>query len=151
MRTGSSSCSEFLALSASDDDEKGDSLNYGFDVGAAMSGPDCWGLQFSYDIWANLLSASTTKCSPPNLGVTINAQNRIAAPGYQYDAAGNLTNGPGISYQYDAENRMKSVNTSGATYTYDASGNRVRKQVGSNFTEYLYFGGQVIGACPAFS
>jgi len=53
------------------------------------SGADCC-LQFGYDIWANLTSASTTKCSPPNLGLTVNALNRIADAGYTYDAAGNL-------------------------------------------------------------
>lgn len=46
---------------------------------------------------------------------------------------------------YDAESRITSVDTNGATYTYDADGNRVRKDVsGSDPTEYIYFGGQPI-------
>src|SRR5262249_39883497 len=47
-------------------------------------------------------------------------------------------------YAYDAESRIKSVDTSGATYTYDADSNRVRKDVGSDATEYIYFQGQPI-------
>jgi RHS repeat-associated protein len=43
------------------------------------------------------------------------------------------------SYTYDAENRVTQVN-SGSTLSnvYDANGRRVRKNVGSSFTEYSY-------------
>jgi YD repeat-containing protein len=49
------------------------------------------------------------------------------------------------SYVYDPENRITQVDSNGATYTYDAEGNRVRKDVsGSPSTEYVYSGGNVI-------
>lgn len=111
---------------------------------AATSGADCWGLQYGYDIWANFTSSSVTKCSAPTQSFSINANNRITNSGFSYDAAGNLLSDGSFTYQWDAENRMKSLNTTGATYTYDAAGLRVRKNVGSDSTEYIYFGGQAI-------
>ena len=51
--------------------------------------------------------------------------------GFAYDAAGNLTADGSFTYQWDGESRMKSLNTTGATYTYDANGMRVRKLSGS--------------------
>jgi len=45
------------------------------------------------------------------------------------------------AYQYDAENRMVSVNGGGENnpeYIYDANGRRVRKKVGSTLTEFIY-------------
>ena len=43
----------------------------------ANSGGNCWGLDYGYDIWANLLSASVTKCTAPMLSLSVNANNRI--------------------------------------------------------------------------
>ena len=92
----------------------------------------CWGLQFGYDIWANLLSAAVTKCTAPALSLTVNTSNRITNGGFTYDAAGNLTIqgacGPVLTYRYDAENRM--TTTAGVTYTYDGDGRRVQKSNG---------------------
>jgi len=51
-------------------------------------------LNHGYDIWANLLSATVTKCSAPPLGLTINTLNRIVDTGFSCDAAGNLTAEP---------------------------------------------------------
>src|SRR5258708_13899989 len=49
------------------------------------------------------------------------------------------------SYVYDSENRIRQVDNGGATYTYDAEGNRIRKDVtGKPSTEYVYSGGNVI-------
>ncbi len=69
--------------------------------------------------------------------------NRITNAFFTYDAAGNLTkdgNGPGThTYQWDAENRLKSVDTgSTASYTYNALGQRVEKLVGTAYTEVAY-------------
>jgi RHS repeat-associated protein len=99
------------------------------------SGADCWGLEFGYDIWANLLSASKksthTACSPPTLSVGVSGKNQLNDSGFAYDAAGNLTNTPnpgGLAITYDAENRMTSA--AGVTYTYDGDGKRVAKSSG---------------------
>ena len=62
---------------------------------------------------------------------------------YCYDAAGNMLDQGGCSnphaYQYDAENRLATT-SGGILYTYDASGQRVVK----NVTQYFYFGGQPV-------
>ncbi len=84
-----------------------------------------------YDIWANLLSASVTKCSAPMLSVGVTMQNKINNTGFSYDAAGNsgfgspvdstgvrtpdLTGDGSLSYTWDAESRMKSA--AGVNYT----------------------------------
>src|SRR6185437_10420657 len=50
-------------------------------------------------------------------------------------------------YTYDAEGRVQTVanvNGTNATYTYDSNGQRIRKDIGANWTEYLYFGGAVL-------
>jgi RHS repeat-associated protein len=47
-------------------------------------------------------------------------------------------------YAYDGENRITTVDITGAKYGYDANGNRVRKDVESNYTEYIYFGSNII-------
>lgn len=66
-----------------------------------------------------------TKCSPPNLALTINTLNRIADPGFTYDAAGNLIAEPQKTYQYDAENRMTQSVVSGVTATYAYDGENI--------------------------
>ena len=68
--------------------------------------------------------------------------NGTSGPTYTYDAAGNMTNDCSHNYAYDAEGRVKTVDTTAAIYTYDADGNRATKDVtGSDSTEYIYFGG----------
>jgi RHS repeat-associated protein len=71
----------------------------------------------------------------------VNTQNRIADTGYGYDAAGNLTAEPGKTYQWDAENRLVSINNgcpSTLCYTYNAEGRRVRKTASGVTTDYVY-------------
>ena len=96
-----------------------------------------------YDVWGN------PNISGPSGGSlrTYNTQNRDTA--YGYDTAGNLTNDGTFTYSYDAEEQLSSFisNSTGsqvANYVYDADGNRVRKNVGSGWTEYIYFGGNII-------
>jgi hypothetical protein len=61
------------------------------------------------------------------------------------DLAGNVTNNGNQQFQYDAESTLISVNSgAAASYVIDPTGNRVRKNVGSNWTEYVYFGDQLM-------
>ncbi len=55
-----------------------------------------------------------------------------------YDAAGNWTGCPALSVSntFDAENRM--ISSSGVTFAYDGSGNRVQKVNGPSTTNYVY-------------
>jgi len=108
----------------------------------ATTGTYAWGLQFGYDIWANLLSATVTQGSAPMLNVSVGTTNRIS--GFCYDAAGNLqaesaSPCPSPAYTYDAENRMKSALN--VNYTYDGDGKRVQK---SNGKLYWYGGGSEV-------
>ncbi len=97
----------------------------------------CRGLTWNYDIWGNRRDQTTTGGSCPEHHPTILASNRIAELGY--DAAGNVTTNAGTTYQYDAENRLISVNGGAvASYVYDAHGRRVEKIAGSTQTHYLY-------------
>jgi hypothetical protein len=59
----------------------------------AASGGDCWGQSYGYDIWANQLSATVTKCSAYMLSLTFNTKNQISNSGFGYDAAGNFRQG----------------------------------------------------------
>jgi len=62
--------------------------------------------------------------------------NRITTSGYSYDSAGNLTNDTIHSYGFDAENKIKTIDSTTA-YVYDGEGQRVRKLVGEN-TRFIY-------------
>ena len=128
----------------------------------ANSGNDCWGLSFGYDRYANLLSASVTKCSAPMLSLSVDPYtNRITNPGFSYGLSGNLTADGSATYTWNAEGRMAS--TTGVSYTYDGDNVRVKKSNGKlywyglkgevlaesdlsgNITmEYIYFSGQRI-------
>ncbi|MFY9557291.1 MAG: hypothetical protein WAV47_21480 [Blastocatellia bacterium] len=69
-----------------------------------------------------------------------------ATANYTYDAAGNVTNDGVHSYQYDAENRVVSVDGgTTAQYEYAHQNRRVTKIVGAAWTHYLWQGSQVIG------
>ena len=105
--------------------------------------PGSAALKWEYDIWGNRTQQEIVGVNTQTWGYSAN--NRINDTGFLFDAAGNMTQQPGpTTFQWDAENRLKSVNTTGATYVYDANGQRVRKNVGSDSTEYVYFGSQVI-------
>jgi RHS repeat-associated protein len=60
--------------------------------------------------------------------------------GAAYDGAGNLLSDGVNSYAYDAENRMISVTSGGATttYTYDAAGRRIKSSGPLGTFEYVY-------------
>jgi len=91
----------------------------------ATTGTYAWGLQFGYDPWANLLSASVTQGNPPMLSLGVNTLNRITNGGFSYDAAGNLLADGSFNYTWDAESKMKTG--AGLTYIYDGDGKRAQK------------------------
>jgi RHS repeat-associated protein len=133
----------------------------------ATSPAHCWGEQFGYDQWANLLSigaisSAYTGCTQENLRVTVLTTNRLGRSGFfsfNYDTAGNLLKDPANTYTWNGESQLKSA--AGVTYTYDGDGNRVQKSNGKlywygmssdplwesdasgNITfEYIFFGGK---------
>ena len=107
------------------------------------SGSLCWGIDYSYDVYANLLSASLDSsrpsCSWTVLNAGVDTHNRITNTGFSYDAAGNVLSDATTSYSWDAESELKTA--AGLTYTYDGDGRRVQK---SNGKLYWYGSGDEI-------
>ena len=112
-----------------------------------------WGLSWDYDRFGNRKNQNVTAGSAPAPQLSIDANtNRIS--GYSYDeggssARGNLTNDTVNKYTYDAESRVREVKTQAgslmATYSYDGSWVRVKKQVnGGATTVYVSSGTKVI-------
>jgi RHS repeat-associated protein len=110
--------------------------------------PDCWGQVFgpdgsaADDALGNFTNINSgTQSQPPcqfgMLTVSVDGNNHITTSGFGYDAAGNMTADaqPGVSYSFDAENRL--VEAAGVTngpycYAYDGLGLRVAKKSGAN-------------------
>ena len=114
--------------------------------------PQSYAQKYKYDRWGNrqLNTAATWGIGINRKDFAVNTgNNRLEMPtgnscsgapnGMCYDAAGNLTfdnytNTTSQSYQYDAENRLKqaTVTSSTNTYSYDGSGQRVKRMVWEN-------------------
>jgi RHS repeat-associated protein len=103
-----------------------------------------WGLGYVYDVYGNLLQQNVTAGSAPSLNVTVNTNNQITGTGFSYDAAGHLTSDGTNTYVYNGANQLASLNGGAGSYTYDYNGLRVRKDVGSSYTEYIRVGSNVI-------
>ncbi|MBE0418060.1 MAG: RHS repeat-associated core domain-containing protein, partial [Coriobacteriia bacterium] len=76
---------------------------------------------------------------------TYDAANRIASPGYAYDARGNLTASPGRAYAYDGADRLVAVadasaETTIAAYTYDFLNRRTSATEGTATVFFHYDG-----------
>ncbi|GEM_PF-6045664 len=102
---------------------------------------------FNYDPWGNMTTSGTNSFSPlydGNNRVSGAPANCTASNTYCYDATGNMLNDAFHQYAYDNENRMASVDNTGATYIYGPMGERVRKDTGGKGTEYIYFQGLAI-------
>jgi RHS repeat-associated protein len=129
------------------------------------SGSLCWGLDYSYDIYANLktvfLDAGRPSCTWTTLNASVDTNNHITNTGFSYDAAGNVLSDGSFNYTWDAESELKTA--AGLTYSYDGDGRRAQKSNGKlywygatgdildesdasgNITdEFVFFGGKRI-------
>ena len=99
-----------------------------------------WSQAFGYDAAGNRwLSTGAQLDATTPLANVYTPNNQFNATGY--DARGNQTQDAGFTFQYDAENRLISSSSGGATlaaYAYDADGRRVTKVFGSATTTYVY-------------
>ncbi len=107
--------------------------------------PDASSTTYNYDKAGNRTSrvnGGTTEYTPNEM----NQYDLVGRAPYTYDDNGNLTNNGINSYGYDYENRLISATTPAhaATYTYDAFGRRVQKDVDGTITNFIYDGDQVI-------
>jgi RHS repeat-associated protein len=114
--------------------------------------------RFDYDRWGNrtgMWDAASGGAQIQSIALQQSGgapSNQIASvsvgkstQNYVYDANGNLINDGTHTYEYDAENRMKSVdNGATAAYTYDYKNRRIKKVVGGVSTHYVWEGSQVI-------
>jgi RHS repeat-associated protein len=100
---------------------------------------------YTYDRYGNRWSQNTTQGWGGNFSAAFDATtNGIVTGGYAYDAAGNMTSDGFHNYTYDADGNILQVDGGAtASYVYNGLNQRVRAQVGSGVTEYLYdFGGR---------
>ena len=138
-------------LSIADALNSGKSQSYGYDsLNRIISGAQADGTfngTYSYDPWGNMKESGTSNFSP-----VYDVHNRIQpAPAgctsstpFCYDPDGNLLNDGVHAYSYDGAGRMKTVDSTDASYTYNPAGHRVRKDTPAGSTEYFYFGDNVI-------
>ncbi len=140
-------------------DEAGRTVDYTYDelgrlktaVTVGSTAYPQWGLEWSYDRYGNRNQTVTVPdgtVGGTSLSFSVTT-NRITSAGFSYDesgstARGNLTNDGLNTYTYDAENRIKIVNGTGATYSYDGAGLRVKKEASGQSTVYIYSGTKVI-------
>lgn len=116
---------------------------------SGLSGQD-YALVNKYDRWGNrTIDQNLTSSNIPHPNYTADPYtNHLIAPAgynYSYDNAGNQTNdnytGQG-QRTYDAENRLKqaqgSPNNQWQTYTYDADGRRIKRNVNGVETWQIY-------------
>gem|GEM_PF-3983359 len=119
---------------------------------SAIMGTNTYG--YAFDPIGNRRSATkTTDLGPETIDYAANVLNQytsisdgdVVTPAY--DSDGNLTNCAGRTYAWDAENRLLSVQSSGAVianYKYDYMSRRYQKAVGSTTNIFLYDGWNLI-------
>ncbi len=110
-------------------------------------------LTYQYDVAGNRTSMAgsfaRTLLSDPVASATYDAANRQLTFGGQtlsYDANGNLASDGTNTYTWNARNRLVGLSGPGTTasFTYDALGRRVEKEINGELTEYLYDGADII-------
>jgi len=115
-----------------------DSLNRIWTLSDTATAQTCKGLSWTIDAWGNRTDQIVTSGTCGTFHAIVGTNNRFGSP-YQYDAAGNMTYDGTHTYTYDAENRITQVDGGAtASYIYDPSGTRVRKNSGGSWTEYFY-------------
>jgi RHS repeat-associated protein len=123
---------------------------YSYDqINRLIAGTGSTGLSetgISYDLMGNILAL--TRATAPNAGslaysYTGNQLNSVTKSGaafrsYGYDLNGNaLSDGVGNAITYNLFNLPESIPTRTLTYTYDATGNKLRKVSSGVTTEYI--------------
>ena len=109
-----------------------DSLNR---IATGVQADNTFNLTFSYDPWGNMKESGTSNTT----SIQYDLNNRIQAPAncnpvaqFCFDPAGDLLmDNHNHVYAYDGEARIKTVDGSTATYTYNALGNRVARMLGA--------------------
>jgi RHS repeat-associated protein len=111
----------------------GETIGYSYDsLGRlATATANTWGLAWDYDGFGNRYAQRVTKGSAPVVSFPVDkTKNRLIGSGWSYDANGNATSTPAVSYlNYDIENRvtLEQANWYSPAYsfTYDAANRRL--------------------------
>ena len=119
-------------------------LAIGEQVPLLYNGP--YSHNYHYDKWGNITSREGWGGENPVFTATYTNNKRN---GSTYDAAGNLTNGAGQTFTYDATGQAATASSTGYSLQqfYDGDGLRVKKIEGVAITYYLrstVLGGQVV-------
>jgi RHS repeat-associated protein len=122
----------------------GNTMNCPYDtlnrVASATQQSGAYAQTFTYDSFGNLTQAGSFIFSQG-----YDATNRIH--GWSYDANGNLLadQSTGCDLSYDGAGQLTAASScTSASYVYSAEGYRVRSEIGSNWTENVYLGGQLV-------
>jgi len=115
---------------------------------AQLAGPAPYRHRYTYDKAGNRLSASTVTATStyaypaagtrrPHAVTSVTAAGTTQA--YGYDAAGNMTERPGQTLEWDVEGRVSKVSSAAGdtTFVYDADGNRLIRRTADTTTLYL--------------
>lgn len=113
---------------------------FGYDALSRLSAlnDSSYALSWNYDANGNRLSEfSGTENHTYSIDTSSNRLLAVDNTAYEYDANGNLVNDGEHSYQYDARDRLVTVDDgSSGAYRYNASGQRVYKLIGDG-RDYL--------------
>ncbi|MCI0627888.1 MAG: hypothetical protein L0387_40600 [Acidobacteria bacterium] len=114
-----------------------------------LTAPNTWKLVWTFDLYGSRPTQTQTAgtASAPQPQLTIAANNkRITNSGFLYESRGNLTQegSASLQYKYDAENQMVDFNNGGTVYSFDGSGQRVKKVTGTTTTVSVFSGSKVI-------
>jgi RHS repeat-associated protein len=122
-----------------------DSLNRLSTMSDSNTSQSCRGLLWNYDPWGNFTDQTVTAGTCYTFHQTVNAQNHLIGPPFQYDAAGNMTYDGNLTYFYDAEGRLVQINgtfgncsTASLCNIYHATGRRAELIEGGNYLAYIH-------------
>jgi RHS repeat-associated protein len=89
---------------------------------------------------AYTLAPGTTDVDVSSTSNRLNSTTGVMQRTYSFDAAGNTMGDGGATFTYNFANRMSSATKNGVTgtYTYNALGQRIRKNVGAATTYFVY-------------
>ncbi|WIB63333.1 RHS repeat-associated core domain-containing protein [Curtobacterium sp. MCBD17_040] len=100
---------------------------------------------YSYNSNGDRTGAAETGSATSSQNLTYNAANQITSSGYTYDAAGNMTASPGVTYTYNGAEQMTSSTMGGKTTTYTYAGadqNELLSQTTPGGDSYMYVYGK---------
>ena len=122
------------------DNVTGQNTTYGYDefnrLTSANFGSGAKTFSYVYNRYGNRSQQNAPQGGPAP-SYSFNTNNQIVGMGY--DAVGNLTSDGFHSYTYDAEGNLLKVDAgTTAIYAYDALNHRIRQDVGSKTTAFVY-------------